>query len=149
MAERRGMSIRGYKLTGAVGAVALMGMAAVSFSGSRRSLLGQPGPIVALTIAFTIAMAWNVAFQLIAYLRSDEFIRERHKSSWLWGGLLGLTASMPIFTFLALGGLHWLDPSIAVDQGQLLAFTRGYVLPVAAQAIGASIAMVFWNRAKR
>lgn len=63
--------------------------------------------------------------------------------------LVGLVVSMPVFTFLALGGLHWLDPTIAVDPDQLLAFTRGYTLPVAAQGIGAAIATVVWNRAKR
>ena len=149
MPERRGMSIKAYKLTGALGAIVLMGLSAAAFVGRRGTVLGHPGPIVALTIAFTVAMAWNVAFQLIAHIRSDEFIRERQKSTWLWGGLVGLVVSMPVLMFVSLGGLHWIDPSIPVDRDQLLAFTRGYTLPVAAQAIGAAIAMVFWNRAKR
>ena len=149
MPENRGMSIGAYKWTGALGAIALMAIAVVSFVGRRTSVLGQPGPILALTIVFTVAMAWNVAFQLLAYLRSDEFIREKHKSTWLWGGLVGLVVSMPLFMFFALGGLHWLDPSIPVDRDQLVAFARGYTLPVAAQALGAAVAMVLWNRAKR
>lgn len=150
MVERRGMSVRAYKLTGAFGAVAMMIAAAVlGFAGPRGSVLGRPGPIVSLTIAFTVAVAWNIGFQFLAYLRSDEYIRERHKFSWLWGGLAGLVVSMPICIFVSLGGLHWIDPSIPLDRDQLLYFTRGYVLPVLSQAIGAGVAMALWTRAKQ
>lgn len=149
MAGCKGLSVKAYQLTGAFGAIALMLVAVFGFAGRPGSVIGHPGPIVVLTIAFTVAVAWNIGFQFLAYLRSDEYIRERHKFSWLWGGLTGLVVSMPICIFIALGGLHWLDPSIPIDRGELLYFTRGYVLAVLAQAIGAGIAMALWTRAKQ
>jgi hypothetical protein len=92
-----------------------------------------------------VAMAWTVFFSARAYRTLDEFQREKEKSAWYWGGLLGLAASAPLCFFIAVGGLHWIDPNIPIGIPFMRAFLLGYFLPVTLMAGGAFISRL-WPR---
>jgi hypothetical protein len=105
--------------------------------------------IVVATIAAATAMVWTFYFARRADHRGDEFMRARSKTSWYLGSSVGVAASLPIFAFVALGGLHWLDPAIPAGKPLALAFSYGYLLPVVMQLLGYFVAYAWWTRAKR
>ena len=142
----RSLSRWGFIGVGAVGAMAIV-LVPMSIIGV--PVYGNPVRLVVMSLAAALAMAWNVAFQARAFRTLDEFAQTASKFAWYWGGSIGLAASLPIFAFVAWGGLHWLAPSIPVGTNLLRALMVGYLLPVFAQLAGFLIAWVYWQASKR
>jgi hypothetical protein len=115
-------------------------------------LRGPPSPtwIMILSAATALAIAWALVFATLAFRRMDEFQQTASKFAWYWGGSIGLAASLPLFVFVYLGGLHWLDPArFHLGPDLALAFRLGYGLAVVSVGLGALIALAVWRIAKR
>jgi len=109
---------------------------------------GAPDPtwIVAFTVATALAMAWTLGFATLAFRRLDEFQRAASKFAWYWGGALGLAVSLPVYSFILLGGLHWLDPTHFHLGAELaFAFRLGYGLAVVSMLLGFLVALGVWR----
>src|SRR5512135_2861541 len=106
--DRRTLTIWSYRTAAIVGGTLLV-FVPTQLIGGR--LHGEPDvtSIVAATFAAALAMAWTLYFARRADHRGDEFMRARSKTSWYLGSSIGVAVSLPIFAFIALGGLHWLD----------------------------------------
>ena len=146
--ERRTLTIWGYKAAAIVGGTLLV-FVPTQLIGGRLHGDTDVTNIVVATIAAAAAMGWTFYFARRADHRADEFMRARSKTSWYLGGGIGVAASLPIFAFIALGGLHWLDPAIPAGRPLALAFSYGYLLPVVMQLIGYFVAYAWWTQARR
>jgi hypothetical protein len=61
-----------------------------------------------------------------------------------------LAASLPLYVFVTLGGLRWLDPALPKgDYSHVIAFTGGYILAVVVQVVGVVAGIIWWQAAKR
>jgi putative transcriptional regulator len=109
MPDQRALSRYGYMAAAVFGAWAII-LAPRFFAPHLR---GPPSPtwIVILSAATALAIAWALVFATLAFRRMDEFQQTASKFAWYWGGSIGLAASLPLFVFVYLGGLHWLDPA--------------------------------------
>jgi len=106
----------------------------------------DPTWIVVVTVAATLAMAWAMGFVTLAFRRLDEFQRAAGKFAWYWGGSLGLAVSLPIYVFILLGGLHWLDPvHFHLGAELAVAFRLGYGLAVVSIGLGYLVALGVWR----
>lgn len=136
-----------FSLIGIVGGAVLMfsplafnGLFAHGFSGPR---------VLALTLSATAAMTWALYFSWLSFRSADEFHRDGMKFGWLWGGTLGLCASAPVYVFIGLGGLHWLDPSRPLSVVAARAFVMGYCLPIVSGVLGYLAVYAWWRLSKR
>jgi hypothetical protein len=133
---------------GVVGAVAIL-EASQLVAPYHRGVF-DPTRVVVLTIAAALAVVWSVPFTTLAFRRMDEFQRAASKFAWYWGGSLGLLASLPIFAFIYLGGLHWLDPTrFHLGAGLGFAFWLGYVLAAGSTGLGFLVALGVWRITRR
>jgi hypothetical protein len=110
----------------------------------------DPTWIVTVSLAVALAMAWAVAFAALAFNRLDEYQRAASKFAWYWGGSIGLAVSAPVYAFIGLGGLHWLDPArfhLGPELG--FAFRLGYGLAAGSIALGFLVALAFWRVTRR
>ncbi|WP_304180035.1 hypothetical protein [Phenylobacterium aquaticum] len=146
MAQSRASRLRTYLIVGVAGFFALMLLPML--------IPRSPGPpgvgrILVVTGLVALGVGWWAVFAVRIYRTQDEFWRTGERVAWHWGGLLGLLISVPVFVFIGLGGLHWLNP--ATDAGPLAAraFTSGYMLPVMLQAVGSTLVGLWWRWAKR
>ena len=90
-------------------------------------------------------MLWACWFAVRAHFAEDEYQRQQETFDSFWGGWLGIGASAPVFVFIAMGGLRWLDLASS-SRGQVFrAFVLGYFLPVACATMGVIFARV-WRR---
>ncbi len=145
MTERRALTVIGYT------AVALVGGTCISLV--PLFVMGPANPHRAFNVArmvvgtagVALATGWTIYFSTRAYLALDEFQRERSKTAWYWGGLIGLGASVPPFFFIGVGGLHWLNPEIQIGFHLLRAFLIGYFLAIIPMTCGFVIAR-YWPR---
>ena len=149
MVARRTMVSWGYIAVGAVGAVAVMVVPLALFGPAHGPIYRDPARLVVMSLMAAIAMAWNVVFAWLAFRAQDEFVQTASKFAWYWGGLMGLAVTLPIFAFIAWGGLHWLAPSVPVGIDLLRAMLLGYMLPVGGQFIGFLIVRAWWSATKR
>jgi hypothetical protein len=145
MAERA-LPSWGYIAVGAVGAVALV-VFPMSIFGP--PTYRDPARLTVMSLIAASAVAWSVIFSWLAFRRQDEFAQNASKFAWYWGGSIGLAASIPIFAFLAWGGLHWLAPSVPAGTNILRALLVGYLLPVFAQVTGILVARAYWRLSTR
>src|ERR1022692_4883843 len=125
MPNKRSLSRWGYVAAGLLGgwAIALAPFAAAS----HRAGAPTPGWIIAVTLAAALAMIWACVFATLAFRKLDEFERAASKFAWYWGGSIGFAASLPMFMFIYMGGLHWLDPARFHLGAELaFAFRLGY-----------------------
>ena len=90
-----------------------------------------------------------MVFAVRIYRSHDEFWRKGETVAWHWGGLMGLMASVPVFAFIGLGGLHWLNPASPVGPELARAFRLGYMLPLMMQVTGAVAVGLWWRWSKR
>lgn len=111
--------------------------------------LPTPGRILGVTVIVAVGVAWWMVFAVRVFRAMDEYMQAGERVAWYWGGLLGLMASVPVYAFIGMGGLHWLWPPSPVGPELGRAFTTGYMLPVLMQAAGAMIVAVWWRLAKR
>lgn len=101
------------------------------------------------TIGTTCFVLWWGLFMIRITRAQDEYQRWREHRAWYIGGLIGLMASVPMFSFIGLGGLHWLNPETDAGPVAARAFTNGYMLPLMMQVLG-STGFAIWDRfAKR
>jgi len=115
----------------------LFGPAQPDLSAGAR-ILGWTGCIAA-------GVVWAMVFAVRVFAYADEYIRDRDKTAWLWGGLFGVAVSAPIYVFVMLGGLHWLDPARPASRALAQAFGEGYGLVIACQLAG-YFAFAAWRR---
>jgi len=113
---------------------------------------GGPAPawIVTFTLAAALAMVWAVVFSALAFRKLDEFQRAASKFAWYWGGSIGFAVSLPVFIFIYLGGLHWLDPAhFHLGADLAFAFRLGYGLAAVSVLLGFAVALGVWRLSKR
>ena len=113
----------------------------------RDGLLHITGParILAGTAGTAVLVGWWGLFALRLAGAQDEYQRWAVHRAWYCGGLPGLIVSVPVFTFIGLGGLHWLNPATDFGPVAARAFTSGYMLPLMMQVAG-STAWAVWTR---
>ena len=145
MIQRRTVEVWKYAGIGMLGGMAICYLPFLiafgpGFSGAR---------VLAWTASSSAAMVWVFVYARLAFKRHDEFGREASKFAWYWGGTAGLAASMPLYVFIVLGGLHWIDPSRPVRVDLARAFVMGFGLPVLAQLAGFLAVLMWWRLAKR
>lgn len=110
--------------------------------------LSAGGRILAGTAGVTALVAWWAIFNARLNRNLDEYQRWNERRAWYVGGLAGLLLSVPVFAFVGLGGLRWLN--LAADAGPAAsrAFAHGYMLPLVLQVAG-STAYAVWRRFAR
>lgn len=107
------------------------------------------GRILVGTAAFAALILWWGAVWLRMSYAQDEYMRWMEHRTWYWGSLLGMIASVPVFAFVGLGGLHWLLP--ATDSGPVAAraFASGYMLLLEMQVAGVFLVAIWRKLAKK
>ncbi len=105
----------------------------------------EPSHVLSVTAWAAATIGLWIAFMMRIYQSMDEYNRHAEQVSWLWGGVIGLAASLPVFAFVALGGLHWIWPASPTGHDVARAFGLGYMIPTAMQAIGASVVGIWWR----
>ena len=126
-----------------VAAVGLMLVGAIIHP--HRSVQFELGRVLTVTAWAAATIGLWIAFAMRVYQSMDEYNRHAEQVSWLWGGVIGLAASLPVFAFVALGGLHWIWPASPTGHDVARAFGLGYMIPTAMQAIGASVVGIWWR----
>jgi hypothetical protein len=105
------------------------------------------GFIVIVTAATVLAAVWTIYFVIKIGRRADELHRTLERDAWYWGGISGLLLSLPLYAFIGMGGLHWIDPALPLGAVLFRAFVIGYGLPICLQGMGFVIA-ILWQRHK-
>ena len=154
MSDTRTRRIRTDAAIAAVGMIVLLGLFLLALWVGRPSqpASGQrfstPGGIILATLGTAVLAAWwgFWGFRIVRAL--DEYKQHVERASWFWGGLLGLMASVPVYSFIMFGGLHWLNPDRPVGRDLANAFAHGYMLPVFMQVAGALV-VAMWMRFSR
>ena len=149
MFDQRNLRLWGFTAIGLVGGIVLAVAPILMLGRHINQSPVDPTRIVVITLAATLAIAWGALFATFGFRSADEFVREGSRVAWYWGGLLGLAASLPVYAFIAIGGLHWLWPASPLGAELYRAFTMGYLLPVITQAVGVLIASTWWRLSKR
>lgn len=147
MATSRGMRVKLNLVIGVAGFFGLMAISVLLPHGPKGSL-PTPGRILAMTAVVAAGVAWWMVFAVRIFRAMDEFMQSRERVAWYWGGLVGLSASVPIYTFIGLGGLRLIWPDSPVGPGLARAFSTGYMLPVMMQVGGAAV-VALWGRLAR
>jgi hypothetical protein len=101
--------------------------------------------VLGMTGSVALGVLWAFAFATRGFARADEYLRDVDKTAWFWGGVGGVAASAPVFVFVAMGGLHGLDPARSADPGPARAFIHGYALVVFSQLAG-YLVVAAWRR---
>jgi hypothetical protein len=140
------LSARSWRILAALGFWALIAVAAL--------LRGTGGLVLAY-----IAGVWLIVFSLLAWRRQDEYVRAAQKFSWIFGGLLGLLASIALLPALLQPAviaplLGWIGDLLRAPDGPppdpaAPAFLLGAVWIVAGQLVGFLVCWVGWHVAKR
>ena len=150
MTERGRVHSTTYLFAGILPAIAIVMSPLLIFGVAHKGAPIPPIRIVVTTLSTTAAMVWAAGFATLAFRRMDEYFQAGSKFAWYWGGSLGLGATAPVYTFVALGGLHWLFPaSFHLGADLFRAFLIGYALPVLGIALGYAIAAGVWRIGKR
>ena len=95
-----------------------------------------------------VLVGWWGFWMARSFRAKDEYLRHVERASWFLGGLAGLMASVPIYVFIGLGGLHWLNPQTPVGPEASRAFALGYMLPMMMQVVGVLV-VALWMRLHR
>jgi hypothetical protein len=118
------------------------------FFGPRQPDMSHGLRLLGWTGCITLGVIWVFAFGVRTFAGADEYLRDVDKTAWLWGGIGGLAISAPVFVFVTLGGLHWLDPARPFGPELGRAFALGYGLLVFSQLFG-YLAVAAWRRWSR
>lgn len=111
--------------------------------------LSEAARILVGSLGFMILVGWWGFWMARSFRAKDEYLRHVERASWFLGGLVGLMASVPIYAFIGLGGLHWLNPQSPVGPELSRAFALGYMLPMMMQVGGVLIVAVWLRLTKR
>jgi hypothetical protein len=148
MPSTRSMSRWGYVAAGLLGGWAIALTPIVAAPHKTGAL--TPGWIVGCTVAAAVAIVWACVFATLAFRKLDEVERAASKFAWYWGGSIGFGASLPVFIFIYMGGLQWLDPAhFHHVPGLAVAFRLGYGLAVVSLMLGFFVGLAVWRIAKR
>lgn len=128
--------------TGGMLVILLLLVAMFRFAGP---MLGPAGRIVAGTAGAAVLVLWWGVFAGRVSGAQDEYQRWMEHRAWYSGGLVGLMASAPVYAFIGLGGLTWLNLAPAADPASARAFTTGYMLPLMLQMAGSAL-YGLWGR---
>lgn len=109
---------------------------------------GKPAGVILGTVGMAVIAGWWCFWGFRLVRAMDEYKRHVELASWFWGGLLGLMASVPVYAFVTLGGLHWLDPQRPMGRDLANAFAHGYMLPIVMQ-VAAAVFAALWMRLSR
>jgi hypothetical protein len=149
MADRRSIRLWTYAATGLAGGIALLCLPLLVFGRPVTRVFPDPTRIAQMVVVVTLALAWGIAFAILAYRNADEFTQEGSRIAWYWGGVMGIAASAPVYAFIIMGGLHWLWPASPVGKELARAFAFGYALPLGMQLVGFVIVSAWWRLSKR
>lgn len=147
MAATQTRNVYSAALVGGVGFVALSALLVLMLR-TGGSGLTEAGRIVVGSLGFTILIGWWGFWMARSFHAKDEYLRHVERASWFLGGLAGLMASVPVYAFIGLGGLHWLNPQSPVGPSLSRAFAFGYMLPMMMQVAGV-LAVALWMRLRR
>jgi hypothetical protein len=148
MASTRSLSRWGFVAAGLLGgwAITLAPVVAARHSAGAQT----PGWIIGCTLAAAVAMIWACVFATLAFRKLDEVERAASKFAWYWGGSIGFAASLPVFIFIHMGGLHWLAPArFHLGPELAFAFRLGYGLAAVSVMLGFLVGLAVWRFAKR
>lgn len=149
MVERRNWYVWRYMGLGWGGAAALLYAPRLVFGPLTPAEIGTSRVLIP-TLATAVAIAWAFWMAALAFRRLDEFQKEGSKFAWYWGGTLGLAVSVAGYSFIGLGGLHWLDPAhFGVGRELFRAFQIGYALGIGCPFLGFLLTALWWQAAKR
>jgi len=148
MVDRRTLSVWKFILAAWAGGFAVMLGARLVFGTSPADV--GTGRVMITTLAAAVGVGWTVWMAALAFRRLDEFQQEASKFAWYWGGSIGVAVSAVGYVFMALGGMHWLDPvNFHLGKDLLRAFQTGYLLGVGSPVAGFLVARLWWQAAKR
>ena len=137
-----------YAGTGFVGAVAILYGAV--FLAPHHPGAPDPQRITIMSLAGAVSVVWAMVFATLAFRQLDEYQRTASKFAWYWGGLVGLVVSVPIYIFILLGGLHWLDPArFHLGADLAMAFRLGYAVAIFPMLLGFLVALGVWRITRR
>jgi len=111
--------------------------------------LSELDRVVVGTLGFLVLVGWWGFWMARSFRAKDEYLRHVERASWFKGGLIGLMASVPVYAFIGLGGLHWLNPQSPFGQDISRAFALGYMLPMLMQVAGVLIVALWMRLARR
>jgi hypothetical protein len=148
MFDRRTLHVWKFILAAWGGAFAVMLTARFLFKTSAADI--GTSRVMITTVAAMIAICWTFWMAGLAFRRLDEFQREAGKFAWYWGGSMGIAFSAVGYTFIRLGGLHWLDPAdFHLGPDLYRAFQIGYLLGIGCPVAGFLLVRLWWQAAKR
>lgn len=105
--------------------------------------------VLEITLLTAVVMAWGVWTSVACFRRMDEFHQAAGRFAWYWGGSVGLAASVILYTFVGLGGLHWILPAhFPPGKEAYEPFLLGYMtalLPILAGFLGVRL---WWQASK-
>ena len=145
--ESRSLAIWREHLIGAAGTIILI-LPALVWAGMQGPGI-QGDRILIVTASVAVGTLWGFIFARRAFKRADEYQRERVKFAWHWGGMVGIMLSIPVYVFIGLGGLHWLDRSRPFGPEISVAFVSGYCLALFSQLLAFYAVAMWWRFAKR
>ena len=149
MVDRRSWGIWKFAIAGWVGALVLMFGSQMVFGRMGKADFGTARVLIP-TLTVAVAIAWAFWMSVLAFRRLDEFQIAAGKFAWYWGGTIGVAVSVVGYTFIGLGGLHWLDPVHSPLGTELFrSFATGYLLGVGGPFAGFFVARLWWQAAKR
>lgn len=149
MADRRSWRIWGYALVGWLGAVVVMAGSVLIFGPVRAGDIGT-ARVLLPTMAAAVAVGWAFVMAALAFRRMDEYQIAAGKFAWYWGGTAGLSVSAVAYVFIALGGLHWLDPlHFHLGRDLFRGFYVGYLVGIGFPLLGFLAVRLWWQVAKR
>lgn len=147
MVDRRMLEVWKYGVAALAGAVVVMGVSRALFAGP--SAMGT-SQVMIPTLAALAAMGWCYFMAVLALKRVDEYQVAAGKFAWYWGGSLGVAVSLVVYTFIHMGGLHWLEPARFQLSPEVSAgFRMGYLVGVGFPFAGFLMARLYWGLAKR
>lgn len=150
MSDGRRFRLATYILVGIAPATAIALLPRILLGVPHHGEATAPLRIVVATLSAAGAAAWITGFTVLAFRRMDEYLQAGAKFAWYWGGAFGLAASLPLYVFIGLGGLHWLFPAnFHLGADLFRAFVIGYALPITLQVAGVLIAGGVWRLSNR
>jgi hypothetical protein len=142
MPSRRTLEIAGYAATGIAGALVIWLGSALTIL--RHASLEAPSTTWLLIAAYTVAMAWALAFLWLYWRRLDEAAREAQKFAWFYGSIAATLLSVPIMLVLR---LH--DTLLPGHAGPGVYFALGCMFLWIAQGSGFIVVWAGWWAARR
>ena len=134
-----------YGVAAVAGALVLMVGARLILGPAPPGVLVEGRRVMVVTVVSALSAIWALVFIVRIFRTQDEFSRASSKFAWYWGGALGLLATLPVYGFIMLGGLHWLNPAIPASRDLARAFQLGYGLAVGGLTVGMMVAALVWR----